>query len=256
MAEFTDDDLAGAEFTDVRLTDARFRSVDLSGSRFRLVDLSGVTMRAVDLHNVTIDGWAENLVINGVDVGPLIEAELDRRHPERLKLRPTDPRGFGEAWELISGLWASTVDRARRLPPELLNESVDEEWSFIQTLRHLVFATDAWILRTVLGDPSPWDALDLPHDQMPNTPGVPRNLLVRPALDEILELRVDRQSVVRRVIDELTEEKLSAMTTPVEAPGYPESQSYSVRGCLLGVIDEEWSHRQYAERDLAVLESR
>jgi hypothetical protein len=33
-----------------------------------------------------------------------------------------------------------------------------------------VFATDAWVRRAVLGDPSPWDALDLPHDEMPDIP--------------------------------------------------------------------------------------
>jgi DinB superfamily len=35
----------------------------------------------------------------------------------------------------------------------LLHESVGGEWSFIETLRHLVFATDSWIRRAILGDP-------------------------------------------------------------------------------------------------------
>lgn len=220
------------------------------------MDLTGTVMRAVDLRNAQIDGWVENLVINGVDVVPFIQAELDRRYPERLKLRPTDPAGFREAWELITELWAGTVERALRLPPALLHESVDEEWSFIQTLRHLVFATDAWVSRAILGNPSPWDALDLPHDEMPDIPGVPRDRMVRPSLDEVLELRADRQAVVRRVITDLTDETLAAQTEPVMGPGYPEPGSYSIRECLLGVIDEEWWHRLYAERDLGILESR
>lgn len=255
MAEFAQEDLAGAEFTDVDLAGARFRRVDLRRSRFRWVDLNGVTMRAVDLRNAQIDGWVHNLVINGVDVVPLLQAELDRRYPERLKLRPTDPAGFREAWDLVVDLWAGTVDRASRLPAEMLHESVEEEWSFIQTLRHLVFATDAWVSRTILGDPSPWDALDLPHDEMPDIPGVPRDPMIKPSLAEVLELRADRQAVVRRVINGLTDDKLAAMTEPVSGPGYPESGSYSVRECLLGVIDEEWAHRQYALRDLAILET-
>ncbi|MBO0813134.1 MAG: DinB family protein [Microlunatus sp.] len=256
MAEFAHEDLAGAEFTDVRLPGARFRNVDLSGSQFRSVSLNGCVLRGCDLRNLTLDGWVQDLMINGVQVGPLIEAELDRRYPERLKLRPTDPDGFRKAWDLITELWAGTVERASRLPPALLHESVDEEWSFIQTLRHLVFATDAWVARAILGQPAPWDALDLPHDEMPDIPGVPRNLMVRPSLPEVLELRTDRQALVRRVIDELTDERLAAKTEPVTEPGYPESISFSVRGCLLGVLDEEWAHRQYAERDLAVLASR
>lgn len=48
---------------------------------------------------------------------------------------------------ILEALWARTVERARRLPPELLHESVDGEWSFIETFRHLVFATGSWIRR-------------------------------------------------------------------------------------------------------------
>jgi hypothetical protein len=31
-----------------------------------------------------------NVTINGVDIGPLVEAELDRRRPDRVKMRPED----------------------------------------------------------------------------------------------------------------------------------------------------------------------
>lgn len=54
--------------------------------------------------------------------------------------------------------------RARCLSPGRLHESAGGEWSFIGTLRHLVFATDAWIRRAILGDPSPWHPRDLPWD--------------------------------------------------------------------------------------------
>ena len=83
---------------------------------------------------------------------------------------PRDTVGFHEAWDVVGRLWDGTVERARRLSPQLLHESVGGEWSFIETLRHLVFATDSWIRRAILGDPSPWDPLDLPWDEMPDTP--------------------------------------------------------------------------------------
>lgn len=245
-----------ADFTDVDLTGAEFRHVDLSRATFRNVDLSGVVMRDVDLVDVRIDGDVRNVVINGVDVAPLVEAELDRRDPGRVRMRPIDPEGFREAWDLVERLWAGTVVRARSLDPALLHESVDGEWSFIETLRHLVFATDAWIRRGVLGDPAPWDPLDLPWDQMPDTPGVPRDRDVRPSLDEVLALRRDRMGTVRRLVDAATEESLAAMTEPVEGPGWPPPRSFPVHECLLVVLNEEWSHRQYAERDLDVLAQR
>ena len=128
-------------------------------------------MRGVWLPDADIHDEIVNVTINGVDIGPLINAELDRRYPDRAKMRPTDPADFREAWDVVERLWGGTIGRARRLDPQLLHESVDGEWSFTETLRHLVFATDSWIRRAILGDPSPWDPLDLPWDEMPDTPG-------------------------------------------------------------------------------------
>src|SRR3954469_19125238 len=115
-------------------------------------DLRGAHLRHVDLSDAVIEGDVEGLVINGVEVAPLIDAELDRRDPERAKMRPTDPDGFRTAWSIVERRWDETVARARRLPPERLHESVAGEWSFIETLRHLAFATDAWVRRAILGD--------------------------------------------------------------------------------------------------------
>jgi hypothetical protein len=130
------------------------------------------------------------------------------------------------------------------------------EWSFIETLRHLVFATDAWVKRAILGKSSPWDSLDLPHDDMPDEPSIPRDRDARPSLDEVLTLRADRMATVRKVVADLTDEKLVGMTEPVLEPGYPESESFAVRRCLGAIVNEEREHRLYAERDFDVLESR
>jgi uncharacterized protein YjbI with pentapeptide repeats len=256
VADFIDADLRGSRFERVDLSGAELRAVDLSGARFAGVDLSGAAMRGVELANVSIYGELLNVTVNGVDIAPLIDAELNRRYPDRAKMRPADPAGFREAWDLLERLWGQTAERARRLPAELLHESVDGEWSFIETLRHLAFATDAWIRRAILGDPSPWDPLDLPWDEMPDTPGVPRDRDVRPSLDVVLELRRDRMSTVRRVIEDLTDASLDAHTEPVEGPGWPRPRSYPVRECLLVILNEEWEHRLYAERDLDALEAR
>ena len=256
MADFKDADLRGSRFERVDLNDAQLNAVDLSDARFRGVALNGVVMRGVELVNVDIHGEIENLTINGVDIGPLVNAELNRRYPQRSKMRPTDQLGFREAWDVLEELWGGTVERARQLRPELLHESFDGEWSFIETLRHLVFATDCWIRRAILGDPSPWDPLDLPWDEMPDTPGVPRDRNARPSLDVVLELRQSRIGTVRQVLDRLTEASLNGQTEPVEGPGWPEPRSYPVRECLLCILNEEWEHRLYAERDLDALEGR
>jgi hypothetical protein len=256
MTEFSGQDLTAARFEDVHLNFARFRDADLSGARFQLVDMTGVVIRGAVMVNVEISGIVENLRVNGVDVAPLVEAELNRRYPERAAMDPADADEFREAWDIVARLWQQTVARARSLDPQLLHEHVDGEWSFIETLRHLVFATDAWVLRAVLRDPAPWDPLDLPHDEMPDEPGIPRDRIARPSLDDVLALRADRMATVRGLLADLTDDRLDEMTEPVTEPGYPEPESFSVRGCLRVILVEEWEHRLYAERDLDVLESR
>jgi hypothetical protein len=256
VADFVGEDLTGARFSDVDLTDARFSDVDLTDARFQLVDLSGVRIRGAALVNVEISGEIRNLRVNGVDVGPLVEAELNRRYPDRVKMAPTDADGFAEAWGILERLWKQTVERARRLPAELLHERVEGEWSFIETQRHLVFATDAWVRRAIAGEPSPWHPLDLPHDEMRDRPGVPRDRNARPSLEEMLALRADRMATVGQLIADLSEEQLAGMTEPVPEPGYPASKSFPVRECLLNILNEEWEHRLYAERDLDVLAAR
>ena len=255
MADFRKQDLSGSTFDDVYLTGATFHDVDLSRARMRLVDLTGASIRGALLVDVDLYGDLENVRVNGVDVVPLVQAELDRRYPDRPRMRPADAAGFREAWEILERLWQQTVQRARTLPPELLHERVDGEWSFIDTLRHLVFATDAWVRRAILGDPAPWDPLDLPHDDMRDEPSVPRDQEARPSLDQVLALRQDRMSTVREVLASLSDEVLAGRTEPVLQPGYPEPESFAVRRCLQAILNEEWEHRMYAERDLDALEN-
>ncbi|MFJ3334372.1 DinB family protein [Streptomyces sp. NPDC086766] len=247
----------GPEFERADMAGARFTAVSLDGAEFRACAFHRVVMRGVEMADVTIDGEIRNLVVNGVDVAPLVEAELDRRYPDRRTFRPTTPEGFREAWDLDERLWEATLARARRLPPELLHESVDGEWSFIQTLRHLAFATESWVGRCILGDPSPWHPLSLPWDEMSPRPGVPHDRDARPSLEETLTLRLEAMAMMRRVVDGLTHEQLDSRTEPLVGPGWPdEGETFPLRECLLVVLNEEWWHRIYAERDLAVLEER
>jgi len=69
-------------------------------------------------------------------------------------------------------------------------------------------------------------------------------------------VRADRQATVRRVLDDLTDADLDGHTTPVEGQGWPPPDRYPVAEALSIVVNEEWHHRRFAERDLAVLEAR
>ncbi len=200
-----------------------------------------------------IDGQLDDVVVNGVDIGPLVDAELDRRDPERVAIRPTDADGFRAAWPIIERRWAETVADARTRPPTSLHVSVDDEWSFIETLRHLVYATDIWLRRVILGDPRPWHPLDLPFDEIGPDPELPWDRAARPSLDEVLALRRDRMDGVAAYLETLTDAQLATTTEPVDGPSWPPPDRYPINGCLLTILSEEWQHREYAVRDLARL---
>ena len=260
--DFTGQDLAGSSFRRVNLSGSRFREVhltdsvlhdvDLSRTRVRAAYLDGVRMTGVEVPDLEIYGELGRLVVNGVDVVPLVEAELNRRMPERAQMSPTDVAGFREAIATLDRLWAGTVEKARALPPEALHEQVDEEWSFIETLRHLGFAHACWVGGVVLADPSPWHPLDLPWDEAPVVDGVPWDRDVRPSLDEVLELRAQRRATVRAVLDGLDDAGLRREVRSA-TPFLTDAEHLDVAQCLKVVINEEWEHRLYAERDLTVL---
>jgi hypothetical protein len=229
---------------------ARFLEADFGGARFHGVNFSNVKISDAWLFNVDMSGLVGNLRVNGIDVSAFVEAELNKRHPERLLLAPFDPDGMRRAWKSIEDFSGATLDRARALPPGRLDESVDEEWSFLETLRHLVFATDRWITGPVLRDAHPFHPLGMPNPPLDEVPAGVFDLEAKPTVEEVLAVRRERMDRVAEHIngidvDELTRQVMS-----------PNGGTTAVRSCLHVVFREEWWHDQYANRDLAILERR
>jgi hypothetical protein len=239
-----------------RFRGARFDVADLRGARFTDCDMTGVTIRDGWLVNVSISGYIGNLTVNGVDVTDFVGAELDRRHPERVQLREgrtaDDVRAI---WDTIERLWAQAVERAGRLPEAALTQQVNEEWSFAQTLRHLVFITDAWASRTVLDEDKPYHPLGLPQSWYPAAAAAALgiDLTAHPGYDEILAARASRMAVMRQIVAGLTDDGLGRLCRRPPAPGYPD-EARTVIDCISVVMEEEIEHYRFAVRDLAVLE--
>jgi hypothetical protein len=227
----------------------QFVEADFSGARFHGVIFSDVKISDAWLINVDISGLVGNLSVNGVDVSAYVEGELDRRHPERTLLAPIDGDGMRTAWETIEGFSAATLERAFALPPDKLDESVEGEWSFVETLRHLVFATDRWITGPVLRDPEPFHPLGMPNPPLDEVAAGMFDLDARPTLDEVVAVRRDRMHRVAELIRGITADE---MTRQVSSPN---GGSTTVADCLRIVFREEWWHDQYANRDLTILES-
>jgi len=233
------------EFRD--LSDSVFWGVDLSRTRFRDVNLSGVSISHALLDDVTIDAKIDRLIINGVDVTDYVN-ERDRWYPLRAMIRAADPEGIRAAWTALQQLWAATIARAGRLTDAQRHERVDGEWSFAETLRHLLMAMDKWFTAPILGESfhpfgmSNTGSVDFPW------PGLDR--AATPSYDEVLAARAQRSDRFRAWLDELDKAELARQVEVLE------NGTATVHDCVFTVLEEEFEHNRYADRDLAVLESR
>ncbi|MGA8246148.1 MAG: DinB family protein [Nocardioides sp.] len=246
MATFDEsDDLRGARFVDV----------DLRGARFVGSDLSGVVMRGVQVDDADIDApWllsgGASLLVNGVDVAPYVAGELDRRFPGRDQQRAGDPDGLRSAWAALQDAWAAALDRVATMPEGTVDESVDGEWSFAQTLRHLVHATDMWLGRGILGIDQPFHPLGL-LDVATAGDGTETftSAATEPSYDEVLVARADRVAMVRDFLAGVTPEELAGERRNPHDPAERET----TLSCLHVILEEEWEHLRYAVRDLDAL---
>jgi hypothetical protein len=236
MPEEFEGDLAGAVFW----------GADLSGARFRDVNLTDAKISHAWLVNVDIDALVDKVVINSVDVTAYVN-ERDPWYPLRAMLRPVDPEGMRAAWAALEEEWAKTVTRAQALPEATLHESVNGEWSFVQTLRHLVFAMDKWFTAPILG--AGFHPIGLPNSGSVDFgwPGLNDDLA--PSVGEALAVRADRATRFRGYLATVA---ATDFARPVDVL---ENGTNPVQACVYTVFEEEFWHNRYAQRDLAQLEA-
>jgi hypothetical protein len=225
----------------------RIENQDWSGARFNNIDFTGAKIVEGNFDGADFNGYVGTLKVNGIHVWPLIDAELNRRHPERAKLRPSDPEGCREALAIIEGQLDQTWKRARALTEDQRNERVDEEWSVVETTRHLVLVIDAWLGKNIKGEEDPYHPIALPPTSMPRKP--PDTSIdpdAHPAFEEALDVWDGRLGSLREFVDSITPEELER---PIDNPYDP-----NVRAALWVIFEELWAHNQFMNRDMSVLE--
>jgi DinB superfamily/Pentapeptide repeats (8 copies) len=236
MPEEFEGDLAGAVFW----------GADLSGARFRDVNLTDAMISHAWLVNVDIDALVDKVVINGVDVTAYVN-ERDPWYPLRSMLRPSDPAGMQATWAALEDEWATTISRARALPEDALHASVNDEWTFVQTLRHLVFAMDKWFTAPILEER--FHPIGLPNTGSVDFPWPGLDYDLRPSISEALAVRADRSTRVRDYLASVATTDLPRLVEVLENGTNP------LQECIYTVFEEEFWHNRYAWRDLAQLEA-
>jgi hypothetical protein len=229
----------------------RFDDEDLTGAEFRECDLSRARFVGVVMQDAEIDGLVSNLVVNGVEVMPYVEAELDRRHPVRLLIRSDEPTDLREAWRQLRDDWTKTAERVRSMRTGSEHQGVDGEWSMVETLRHLVFVHDSWFRRCVLGLTEPFTAMGLGPPFVPDQGEQGLDRSARPSLDEVLSVRDRQGAEIEAWLAEVRPEDLvQPAPVPDDDRWPPYARGRSVRKCLGTVLNEEWEHHRFCVRDL------
>lgn len=163
---FENRDLAGSLFHQVNLAQAVFDDVNLGEATFENVYLAKAVISNANLGGLRIeDANITGLTIFGFRIDQLIEAELDRRDPERVRLRmddPYSPECVRGVLERLDDLRAGFIATLRGFDPALLTvRPGPEQWSAVEHLRHLVFAEDLYTNRWLLRNQEPWCKLGL-----------------------------------------------------------------------------------------------
>lgn len=227
------------------LRGAVFWGVDLRDATFRDANLTGATFSHVWLVDVEVDGLVDRLIVNGVDVTDYVNAR-DPWHPLRAMLRPDDAAGMRDAWAALESEWDETIDRARVLATDAVTTSVNGEWSFVETVRHLLFANDKWFGLPIAGDRE-FHPYGLPNSGSADLdwPGLDRE--TTPDLDAVVAARRVRNDRLATFLLQVAPVELDREVDVMENGPHP------VRECVLTIFEEEFWHLRYARRDLATL---
>jgi hypothetical protein len=226
------------------LAGAVFWGADLNGARFRDVDLTGARVSHAFVVDVEIDALVDALVVNGVDVTAYVN-ERDPWYRQRAGLRAPDPAAMQAAWTALEEAWADTVAMARGLPDAAAHESVAGEWSFVETVRHLVFAMDKWFTAPVLGEG--FDPIGLPNRGSVDFGWPDLRYDLAPSAADALAVRDDRARRFGAYLASVPEADLAGSVDVLENGPHP------IRACIWTVFEEAFWHNRYARRDLAAL---
>jgi uncharacterized damage-inducible protein DinB len=229
----------------------RFVDQDLTGAEFRECVMTGARLIGVVLQDAEIDGLVTNLVVNGVEVTGYVEAELDRRHPVRLLIRSDGPAELRAGWGSLRADWAATYERLEVAPDGTEHQRVDDEWSAVETLRHLVFVFDSWFRRCCLGSTDLFTPMGLATDFVPDQEEQGLDRSAAPTLAEVRAVRDAQAAELEAWLDTVTADALQEPAPVPDGPGWPPyARGRTVSQCLHTVLDEEWAHHGFCVRDL------
>lgn len=138
----------------------------------------------------------------------------------------------------------TTIRRARTFTEGERQQRVDDEWSTVESLRHMILVIDLWLSHTIQGDDDPFHPMALPPTFMPPTlfPGTSVDPNARPSFDTACEVLRQRIAALGHFVEELV--TTDELARPVDA------QLQTVAGALSVIFHELAAHDRFINRDL------
>jgi len=151
------------------------------------------------------------------------------------------------AAELIE-LTNATLARVAALPDDQQHQRVDDEWSAVQSIRHLVLVLDLWLSKTVQGEDDPFHPIALPPTFMPaKLPGTSIDPDADPTFDQACDVLRQRLGRLELYVSGLTPDELDRGI---------EAHAKTVGGALNVIFVEVGAHNRFINRDLDIIEGR
>ena len=123
--------------------------------------------------------------------------ERDPWYPLRGMFVPSDRRTCSRPGRHSRSSGRRPSPQRPRSPRTALHESVDGEFSFVQTMRHLVFAMDKWFTVPILGET--FHPIGLPNTGSLDFPWPGLEDSLAPSLTDVLAVRADRADSLPRL---------------------------------------------------------
>ncbi|MDP1794756.1 MAG: DinB family protein [Acidimicrobiales bacterium] len=161
--------------------------------------------------------------------------------PQRVPADPAATRAFAE--EAITRCEA-TIARAASFSEDELQRRVEDEWSTVESLRHLVLVIDLWISKTILG-------VDDLHPMALPPHFVPAGALAvdpeaRPSFTQacaVLRSRFERLRTSAASVD------AAELARPIQ------SHAQNIAGAFAVCFDEFAAHDSFMNRDLDAIKA-
>jgi hypothetical protein len=166
--------------------------------------------------------------------------------PPKPRNVPADARDGQKHVTTVTDLLETSIARASTFTEEERNQRVDDEWSMVESLRHIVFVVDVWLGRTIKGEEDPFHPIGIPPHFVPRKlPGSSIDPDVDPTFDEACDVLRGRLATLDEFCSALTMDELAR---PIG--GHAET----VAGGLGVIFDELTFHNGFINRDLDKIE--